>query len=106
VNVRNEWISSDRGLRQFRIVRDGCFRLAIPLPDSARPEDIRGIRAIAYERPPADGKPQVVPTPVHLTRINKIFMLSDDFLPGGSRFAWRGTATIAAGGAPFDLPIP
>src|SRR5712692_10108993 len=45
VNVRSvrlqadgdlEWIPSDRGLRQYRIVRDGCFRAAIPLPAGTR----------------------------------------------------------------------
>jgi hypothetical protein len=104
--VRLEWVSSDRGLRQFRIVRDGCFRAAIPLPPRVQMRDIHGIRAIAYERPPAEGKPPLPLTPVHLTRINKMFILDGEYLPSRSRFAWQGSATLAPGGPPLDMPVP
>jgi len=100
-----EWIPSDRGMRQFRIVRDGCFRAAIPLPAGTQARDIHAIRAMAYERPPADGKPAAPPTPVRLTRINKVFLLDSRYLPLPSLMQWRGAATITAGGPPLDLPI-
>jgi hypothetical protein len=100
-----EWVASDRGIRQFRIVRDGCFRAAIPLPPGAQARDIRALRTIAYERPPAEGQRPVPAGPVRLTRINKVFMLDGRYLPGPSLLEWQGTATIMAGGAPFDLPI-
>ena len=93
-------------MRQYRIVRDGCFRAAIPLPAATRVADIRGIRALAYERPPAEGKPPVRPTPVRLTSITKVFMLDEQFVPGPTLCSWRGTETISAGGAPFEVKIP
>ena len=100
------WVSADRGLRQFRIVRDGCFRAAIPLPPGTQMRDINGIRADAYERPPAEGKRPSPPTPVRLTRINKMFILDGEYLPSRSRFAWQGSATFAPGGLPFIMPVP
>ena len=106
VGVRDAWIRSDRGTRQYRIVRDGCFRVAIPLPAGTRVADIRGIRALAYDRPPAEGKPPVPPTPVRLTSINKLFLLDEQFVPGPTLLTWRGTELIQAGGAPFEVNIP
>src|SRR5436190_4075022 len=43
----HEWIPSDRGLRQYRIVRDGCFRAAIPLPAGTHAHDVRALRVQA-----------------------------------------------------------
>jgi hypothetical protein len=105
VDVHNQWVASDRGVRQFRIVRDGCFRAAIPLPPGAQAKDVHALRVTAYERPPADGQPRVAPAPVQLTRVNKVFMLDARYLPGSSLLQWQGSATITAGGPPFDLPI-
>jgi hypothetical protein len=99
------WIASDRGVRQFRIARDGCFRAAIPLPPGAQARDIQALRAIAHERPPADGQPSAPPTPVRLTRINTVFMLDERYVPGPSLLHWQGAAMIVPGGPPFDLPI-
>jgi len=106
VGVRDTWIRSDRGLSQYRITRDGCFRSAIPLPAGIHTTDLRALRALAYERPPADGKPPAPPTPVHLTAINKLFMLDEQFVPGPTLLTWRGTETIPAGGTPFEVTIP
>src|SRR5438874_1908897 len=53
VDVRGAWIASDRGLPQYRIVRDGCFRAAIPLPPGAQARDITALRARAYARAPS-----------------------------------------------------
>jgi hypothetical protein len=100
-----EWISSDRGMRQYRIARDGCFRAAIPLPAGARKQDIRALRVQAFERPAADGVPPTPPGPVRFTRINKLFMLDDQFVPGPSMLTWQGSETIRAGGAPFEVSI-
>jgi hypothetical protein len=100
------WTPSDRGMRQYRIVRDGCFRIATPLPAGTREADIRAIRVHAFERPPAEGAKPAAANPVQLTRINKVFMLDDRFLPGPSILQWDGTATIRAGGDPFEVRIP
>jgi hypothetical protein len=100
------WTSSDRGLRQYRIVRDGCFRIATPLPAGTRISDIRAIRVLAFERPPTEGTASRTADPVRVTRINKLFMLDDGFLPGPSSVKWEGLATIRAGGEPFEVRIP
>jgi hypothetical protein len=102
-----EWIASDRGLRQFRIVRDGCVRVATPVPAGISARDVRALRVMAFERPPAEGAPPRPPAgPVRLTRVNKVFMLDERFAPGTSLLDWLGEASIAPGGAPFELRIP
>ncbi len=106
IGVRDQWIPSDRGLRQYRIVRDGCFRIATPLPAGTRASDIRAIRVQAFERPPAEGAAPAAPDPVQLTRINKMFMLDERLLPGPSILKWEGSQTIRAGSAPFEVRIP
>ena len=100
------WIPSDRGLRQYRIVRDGCFRAAIPVREGTRVADVRALRVHAYARPPAEGKPPTPAGPVRLTHINKVFMLDDRFVPGPSVLKLQATASIDAGGAPFEVRIP
>ncbi len=100
------WTPSDRGLRQYRIARDGCFRIATPMPAGTRASDIRAIRVQAFERPPAAGAAPVAPNPVTLTRVNKAFMLDEHYLPGPSILKWEGTATIRAGGDPFEVGVP
>jgi len=106
VEVRNAWIASDRGVREYRIVRDGCFRAAIPLPAAARASDVQALRAMAYTRAPANGRPAVRPTgPVILKRVNTAFLLDERYQPGPPLLHWQGTAAIEADGAPFDLPV-
>jgi len=106
IGVHDRWIPSDRGLRQYRIVRDECFRIATPLPAGTRASDIRALRVQAFGRPVAEGAVPTVPGPVRLTRINKVFMLDDHYLPGPSILHWEGSQTIRAGGDPFEVRIP
>jgi hypothetical protein len=101
-----DWTPSDRGLPQYRIVRDGCFTIATPLPAGSRASEVRAIRVQAYERAPEKGAASAAPKPVTLTRINRVFMLDDRYLPGPSLVAWRGTQTLRAGGEPFEVKVP
>jgi hypothetical protein len=100
------WTASDRGLRQYRIVRDDCFTIATPLPAGTRAADIHAMRVHAFERPAADGAAPVAPDPVRLTRINNVFMLDDRYIPGPSLLKWEGSQTIRAGGDPFEVRVP
>jgi hypothetical protein len=102
---RDEWIASDRGVPQYRIVRDGCARAAIPVPAGVTASDIRAIRVQAFARPAEAGKPALVPGPVRLTRINKVVMLSDDYVPGETVLRWTGAETLTPGGPPFEARI-
>ena len=113
VRVGDAWIASDRGVAEYRIVRDGCFRAAIPLPAGTTAGEIRALRAIASARAPAKGqRPAVpkgflkqVPRPVVLTRVNTVFLLDARYQPGRALLQWQGRQAIDAGGPPFDLPI-
>src|SRR2546421_12361060 len=64
------WFDSDRGLPEFRIVRTGCFRGAVPLPAGTNQPD--AVRFKAYPAPPPrQGEPARKETPsVTLTRVN------------------------------------
>jgi hypothetical protein len=99
------WIWSDRGLERYRIVRDGCFRAAIPLPRRVPAREVVALRVFAYKRPPALGRAVEPVAPVHLTRVNTVFMLDDTYQPGPSLLHWTGDAMLEPGGRPFDLPI-
>jgi hypothetical protein len=100
------WTPSDRGLPQYRIVRDGCFRIATPLPAGTQPSDIRALRVQAYARPPATGAAARPADPVHFMRINKAFMLDEHFVPGPSILRWEGPVSIRPDGEPFEIRIP
>jgi hypothetical protein len=95
----NVWYESDRGRDEFRIVRTGCFRGAVPLPRDAAPPDAIRFRA----RPGRD--PGGKPPSVRITRLNHVFMLGDDFLPKPSRFSWTGSMVLEIDGTPAELPF-
>jgi hypothetical protein len=97
---------SDRGLPAYRIVRDGCFTIATPLPAGTHAPDVRAIRVQAFERTPEKDTAPAAPNPVTLTRINKVFMLDEHDLPGPSLADWKGFETLRAGGAAFEVRIP
>jgi hypothetical protein len=99
VNVRGEWLSSDRGVVEFRIVRDGCFRAAIPLPGSARAHDVSAVRFHAHPRKDrAAGLSRI-------TRLNRVFSLDERFVPGPSVLQWEGAASLTPGGPPLEIPV-
>ena len=95
------WISSDRDVAEYRIVRDGCHRGAIPLPEASTIADVRAVRVQVFA---TAGTANAVPAT--LTRINTVFALDHRFAPGPSILQWRGAAPLSPGGAPFELPIP
>jgi hypothetical protein len=101
VRVNGNWIASDRGLTEYRIARNGCFRAAIPLPAPVRAEDIQGLRAQAYVRT-TSGDPA---SPVRLTHA-RMFVLDQAFYPQRSIVDWRGTRTLTAGGPPVEIAAP
>lgn len=102
VQTGNDWHASDRGVREYRIVRDGCFRAAIPVPPGTRASDIRAVRAQAYTRTVAKGTPPA-PTPVRLTRLNRFFMLDEQHTPGANILRWTGSLTVPPDGPPVTI---
>jgi len=98
------WFDSDRGLPQFRIVRSGCFRGAVPLPRGTAEPD--AVRFKAFTLPPKkDAPPASGPVSVVLTRVNRVFMLDPSYLPGASIFEWNGTAPLAIDGPAVEMTI-
>ena len=106
VRAKDEWIPSDRGVREYRIVRDGCFRAAIPLPADVSLADVRALRARAFPRPPREGSPPAAATPIRLTRINKVFTLDAGYRPGETRLQWQGVKTLEPDGPPVEFALP
>lgn len=102
LRVGDAWIPSDRGVPEYRIVRDGCFRAAVPLPAGAAARDIRAVRVQAFERA---GKPAAA-TPIAFTRLNTLFALTDGFEPGPSLLNWVGSHELRPGGPPLEIPVP
>ena len=98
------WFESDRGLPQFRIVRTGCFRGAVPLPAGAGAPE--AVRLSAYALPPRPNTPpSPIPPSVTLTRVNRVFTLDDGYVPGRSLFSWTGSTRLAIGGDPAEFRI-
>ena len=98
------WYDSDRGLSEFRIVRSGCFRGAVPLPASAgRPEAVRFRAFSRAQRGAAPASSSVV-----LTRVNTVFTLDERYQPGGrcSRGPGRSRCRSTATGATCHSDAP
>lgn len=104
VRVDETWIPSDLDIPEYRIVRDGCFRGAVPLPAGMDGRNVKALRVLAYERPPRNGAPAPAANPVTLTRVNTVFTLTSGYVPQPLSLEWRGRQTIAPG-ARFELPI-
>jgi hypothetical protein len=99
------WFDADRGLPEFRIIRTGCFRGAVPLPPGAGEPD--AVRFKAYPAPPPrEGEPAPKETPsVTLTRINRVFTVDDQYQPRASTFSWTGSAQLVVSGEWYELRI-
>ena len=100
VSVNGQWLSSDRGVEQYRVVRDGCFRAAMPLPGTSSARDVDAIRVHAFPR-----KDKSVGTPSKLTRINTMFALNERFAPGPRLTQWQGEHLLMPGGPPFEHKV-
>jgi hypothetical protein len=90
------WYDSDRGVSEFRIVRTGCFRGAVPLPSTAATPD--GVRFRAFPPLPQRDKPPPPAGSVRLPRVNQLFMLGDDYMPRRSTFKWTGSVVLPLDG--------
>jgi hypothetical protein len=105
IKVGDAWIASDRGLPEFRIVRDGCFRAAVPMPAGSKGADITAVRVAAHPRPPRNGAAAPPPSTVRLQRVNSVMTLSDAYAVNIRDVAWRGAEAIRAGDH-FELTLP
>jgi len=101
-----EWFATDRGESRFRIARGGCFRGGTPLPEGVSPADVVALRVRAYTRPPREGETPLPPGSgrVVLTRINRVFMLDERFVPAASSIRWTGSLSVPTDGSPVEIP--
>jgi hypothetical protein len=102
VRLGDTWLSSDRGVPEYRVVRNGCFRVAIPLPVSAASRDVRAVRVQAFADAASRGRPSI---PARVHRVNKVFMLDDQSIPGTSLLHWEGSAWLQPDGPPLEIEI-
>jgi hypothetical protein len=105
VRVDEKWERSDRGVPEYRIARDGCFRGAVPIPPSAGVSDIRAVRIAAYSRPKQNGRPSASAGTARIDRVNTVFMLDERHLPRPPLLSWTGPALVRVGGPPLDIPV-
>jgi hypothetical protein len=107
------WHASDGGRPDFRISRspdhfpNGCFRGAVALPPGTGAEELRGLRARAFTRRPRKGEPPLPPGSgrARLARVNTLFLLGADDMPGASLFSWEGDAPLAPEGPAHELAL-
>jgi hypothetical protein len=107
------WFPSDAGQPQYRIARssstfpNGCFRGAVALPEGTTAAQIHGLRFFAHTREPGKDEP---PLPegtgrARLRRVNRLFLLGPDDLPGPSFFSWTGDLPLVGEGPAAELAI-
>lgn len=107
------WFDSDGGRKEFRITRrphefpTGCFRGAVALPANVAATDVVGLRFRAFTRI-TDKKEPPLPKgagSARLLRINTLFLLGPDDLPGAKLFSWRGDVALAPEGPAYEIAI-
>jgi hypothetical protein len=107
------WSESDAGQAEYRIIRqtsefpNGCFRGAAALPADAAEAPLRALRFRAYTRRTREGEPPVPPgtAAATLVRINKVFRLGPDFLPGPDLFEWKGSLPLVVDGPAGEISV-
>ena len=105
------WSESDAGQKEYRIIRqasefpNGCFRGAAALPADVGEAPLRALRFRAYTRRTRDGEPPIPPgtAAATLRRVNRVFRLGPDFLPGPSPFEWKGSLPLAVDGPAAEI---
>ena len=100
VSVDGQWLSSDRGVDEYRVARDGCFRAAVPLPGNRMARDVDAIRVHAFPR-----KDKPTDTASKITRINTLFSLNERMAPGPRLAQWQGEQVLMPGGPPFEHKV-
>jgi hypothetical protein len=103
VRSQGRWFDSDRGLPAFRIVRTGCFRGAVPLPEGAPAPD--AVKFRAYSLPPKEGAPPPPPGAVRLVGVNQVFTVDEQDQPRPTLFQWTGSAPLDVNGDWHELPF-
>lgn len=110
---RLTWQESNGDEPRYRIQRspsefpNGCFRGAVALPAGTRDTDIAGLRFRAYTREREEGEKPLPPgaATARLTRVNRLFRLSEDHAVGRTLLAWSGDLPIDVDGPAAEVPM-
>lgn len=102
-----QWFTSDAGMRDFRIARSGCFRAAIALPADIDGTRLATLRVTAFPHQPQAGAAPPGDAPsARITRVNRLFMLNDEYVPGPSRLTWDGDVLLTADRPSWTIRLP
>ena len=101
------WFESDGGLPRFRVQRAGCFQAAVALPAGSTEASVTALRVRADTRLPGKRERPLPPGSgaARLLRVNRLFLLDQDFAPGPSLLVWTGDVELKIGGPPLVLRI-
>jgi hypothetical protein len=107
-----QWADSDGGQKDFRILRrpsefpNGCFRGAVALPADAEAR-LRALRFRACTRAPGEGEAPLAAGSgtARVLRVNRLFRLGPDYLPGPDLFTWRGDLPLVVDGPASELAL-
>jgi hypothetical protein len=106
LRIGDDWVRSDRGERNYRIARDGCFRAAIPFLPPTGSTRANALRVMVFEPSSEEGAPGASLQPVTLMKITKVFTLDERYVPQPPLLRWEGPAVLRPGEAPLEIPIP
>jgi hypothetical protein len=92
----DRWYTSHHGVPDWSIQRDDPAATTVELPPGSTSADVEAIKAIAVpvaktSEPPAPAPPDYT---IHVRRLNRAFLLDDDFLPQPSFLQWSGDVTL------------
>jgi hypothetical protein len=96
---RVRWRESDPGGAAFRVARSGCFRGAAAVSSPGELAALEAVRFRVFAATSGSG------ATARLTRVNRVFVLGSDGVPGPNLFQWSGDVTLRAGADPFTLPL-
>jgi hypothetical protein len=107
------FFDSDEGDARLRIERsddnlpNGCFRGAVALPKGVSAAQVAALRVRAFTRKAGKDEPPLPPPPgpAHLVRVNKLFFLKEDDMPGPNLLHWTGNTLLPLDGAAAELPV-
>jgi hypothetical protein len=79
----------------------------VALPPGASVAEVRAVRVRAHTRPPRKGERPLARGSgrARIERVNRLFGLGADDLPGPSLLSWSGPADLPPDGEAFEVPL-
>jgi hypothetical protein len=92
----DRWYTSHHDVPDWSIQRDDPAATTVELPQGTTSDDIAAIKAIAVPVAKTSAPPAPAPSDyeIHVRRLNRGFMLDDEFLPQPSFLAWTGDVVL------------